>query len=816
ERLGVTLYRVAPRDWPAYATFDWRAYWRAINRTPPPSAAAAPGDTAKGVEGAPAPPGELVWSGDVRPGATANTLVTTAIDLSPALQGKVGNVVVVIEPPDWDPESDNWHSRPAARWVALTRLGVDAYADREALRAWVTNLADGTPVSGARLEMATGGPGATTNRDGLAAMARPRASYGDALVVTAGNDATVVPAWSLGLNRTPGKPVVLRFHTFDDRGLYRPGETVHVKGWVRRYDLRPRGDIAAPGAAVREIAYALGDQGREVITGTVAVGAAGGFAIGFTLPEDSTPGALPLSLVAVGTPDGGTAVDIRVAEFRRPDFEVSVTAAEPLHFIGDRLVATTRASYFAGGALAGAEVNWTVSAKASHYQPPGHDSFHFGRWAPPFLDPVYVGGFAGELALSGGGRGQPPPVGLEPVTFKAVTAEDGTHQLAIDVDGVSPLGPASVVAEAAVTDVNRQALAGRTTLLVHPAAIYLGLRAVESCVKAGADLDVEALASHQGGNLVTGREIRLTAERVETRFAAGRWREEAIPAGECALESGPEPVTCRFATTEAGLYRLTGRLRDDAGRPNETVLSVWVAGPAAVPSTRLESERVLVVPDREGYAVGDEAKILIQAPWPGADGLAILERSGVVDSIPFHMDGPTHELRVPIEDAHVPGLRVRVDLVGAAPRDADAPADSPPRPAFATGEADLPVPPVGRTLAVAVEPDRDTVEPGSETEVSVLVRGPDGAPMPGAEVALVVVDEAVLSLTDYSIPNPLDTFYRNRYGGASALRSRHWVALADLDLAAAGNDELPESAADGGRLMAMGLSAPTATAAPMA
>ena len=30
---------------------------------------------------------------------------------------------------------------------------------------------------------------------------------------------------------------------FDDRHLYRPKETVHVKGWVRRYDMREGGDV---------------------------------------------------------------------------------------------------------------------------------------------------------------------------------------------------------------------------------------------------------------------------------------------------------------------------------------------------------------------------------------------------------------------------------------------------------------------------------------------------------------------------------------------------------------------------------------------
>ncbi len=38
----------------------------------------------------------------------------------------------------------------------------------------------------------------------------------------------------------------------------------------------------------------------------------------------------------------------------------------------------------------------------------------------------------------------------------------------------------------------------------------------------------------------------------------------------------------------------------------------------------------------------------------------------------------------------------------------------------------------------------------------------DGDPVEGADVAIVVVDEAVLSLTGYELADPLDVFYGRR------------------------------------------------------
>ncbi len=63
---------------------------------------------------------------------------------------------------------------------------------------------------------------------------------------------------------------------FDDRGLYRPGEDVKVKGWVRLIAHGPTGDVEAAPAAVQSVAYVLKDsQGNEVAKGTAAVGALG-------------------------------------------------------------------------------------------------------------------------------------------------------------------------------------------------------------------------------------------------------------------------------------------------------------------------------------------------------------------------------------------------------------------------------------------------------------------------------------------------------------------------------------------------------------
>ena len=85
--------------------------------------------------------------------------------------------------------------------------------------------------------------------------------------------------------------------------------------------------------------------------------------------------------------------------------------------------------------------------------------------------------------------------------------------------------------------------------------------------------------------------------------------------------------------------------------------------------------------------------------------------------------------------------------------------DAPPQPAYAAGQIRLQIPPLTRTLDVTATPATEQLEPGASTSVTVAVDGPDGVPVEGAGVALIVVDEAVLSLTGYELADPLDAFY---------------------------------------------------------
>jgi uncharacterized protein YfaS (alpha-2-macroglobulin family) len=148
------------------------------------------------------------------------------------------------------------------------------------------------------------------------------------------------------------------------------------------------------------------------------------------------------------------------------------------------------------------------------------------------------------------------------------------------------------------------------------------------------------------------------------------------------------------------------------------------------------------------------------------------------------MSGPSHTLRIPIKEGYTPNIHAQVDLVGATARtdeEGKVIEKAPKRPAFASGTLNLRVPPLERKLSVEAKPRDKALEPGGETIVDVEVRDAQGKPVAGSELAVIVVDESVLALTNYRIGNPIEAFYAERGSDVSDYHLREDIVLASSD-----------------------------------
>ncbi len=771
DGVKVQLYKVAPADWEAFAYYTQHQWERRK----------------------PAVPGTKVLDTTVKVAGPREELVETSIDLSAALgKGGLGHVIAIVEPSPW---RERYDPPRLITWVQSTRLALDAAVDAEDMYAWVNRLADGAPVADARIEIVPYGITAATAADGTAKLGLGAARKGaNLLVARAGDDVAFVPDdYSMYGNsegqwarRTPTDGLL--WYVTDDRQMYRPGEDVHLKGWLRVRQGKKGGDVAGLAGAVTGVRYKVVDPiGNQLFAGTAKVSALGGFDLAFTLPKTPNLGGAAVQLEAEGRLTGSAYHGFQIQEFRRPEYEVSAQPSQGPHLIGGAADVTVNASYFAGGGLQDAEVNWYLTASETTFTPPNRDDYSFGVWVPWW-------GW-GRRWWDDGGAYKPP----QSWNHAGKTDATGAHVLHLDLLGVNPPGPMSLTANATVTDVNRQGWAASTELLIHPAAHYVGLRTKRPFVDKGTPIDLEAIVVDLDGKAIAGRTIDVRAVRLDWKYRKGTYTEvEADPQTCAPVSTGDAPVTCSFTTATGGQYRLTALIADDQGRKNRSELTVWVSGGDTPPAREVEQEQVQLIPSAKEYAPGDTAELLVQAPFYPAEGVLSVRRSGVVSSSRFTMTGPTQTVRIPITDGYTPNLQVQVDLVGAAARvgdDGQADPALPKRPAYATGAIDLPVPPRQRTLTVEVMPKAAKVTPGEKTRIDVLVKDAAGKPVDGAEVAVMAVDEAVLSLSGYKFPDPVALFYQARESGASDHHLRGFVKLAQPDVtvlgAAAGSGGAP-------------------------
>ncbi|MEI6224906.1 MAG: MG2 domain-containing protein [Deltaproteobacteria bacterium] len=711
------------------------------------------------------PAGPRVRSVDL--GTERNVTKTRPIPIRQILGGARSALFYAsVRAPELDPSKS-----PAATVVGqITDLAVHAKLGATRGVVWVTRLSDGKPAGGAAIAIhdATGKRIWTGKADGEGVCVVPglggkdewsarSAENGWLVAATVGDDTGVtLSSWSGPFNPwffgvmgdwDGTEPRSLGLVT-PERGIYRPGQTVYVKGLAR---YRKLGNIETPPTGTRMVVKVTSSRGVDILTQEVSTTAFGTFSTRFALEGDvplGTYGITATGEVAGGTIQyGGT---FRVEEYRAPQFRVDVSVAERSVVDGDPIQGTVLARYLFGGPMADAEVAWTVNRSTMDFTPPGQEGFLFGNQVG-FWDDREPGPNRG---VAGSGKGR----------------TDATGAFAIAAGRAEAPGNRTweTVVEAEVADVNRQRVAGRATLIVHPAALYAGVRRRGSgFAESGKPLGIDVLAVTPAGVRETA-DIEVVLKRREWRsikkkVIGDRWMTVTEPveeaAGTCRARASAQPGSCTFTPSAPGLHVAEATVTDARGRRQVTRAPFYVVGDGWVSWNRDDTDRVEMVADREVYEVGSTARILVKSPFPDAEGLLTVEREGVLEERRVRLGSAAATFEIPVTESSVPNVFASIVLVrgrqGGMPVSAK---DDPGRPTVRIGYVQLRVERKGKRLQVALTVDGQEKRPRDKVKVDVQVRDAAGK---GAEseVAIWAVDEGVLRLTGFKVPDPVEAIH---------------------------------------------------------
>lgn len=505
-------------------------------------------------------------------------------------------------------------------------------------------------------------------------------------------------------------------HIYTDRPIYRPGQTVYYRIIERipessGYRLPDREDIDV------KIRTTSGDTIEETLP-LSQFGTAHGE---IKLSEFAQPG-----LFAIFA--GENVVNFQVANYRKPEIDLSIELEQEQGKVENPLQAAVRADYYFNAPASGVPVIWSLRALPVQFTLPG---YHVGELNTGWYryQGINYSRLYGAVVASG----------------EVETDNEGAWNFSQDLPLESPSGwdvtlPARYELEVTAADESGFPVSNRAGMLIHPEDFYIGLNPSSWVVLADQEIyfDIKVVDWEKNSAGIRNlkaefSKINWSTEYNEVGIASHQREAELISSSNVRTGSNGE-ARAAFTPTEPGTYQLTVR----GGEAVSEVL-VWVGGPGSAAWPVLEQQKVKLVADQETYQPGDTARIFIPNPFPdGALALVTVEREEVNSAQLVEMGASGETVEVPITETEIPNLYVSATIIGK---------DDQGRSDFRQGYLNLEVDYQSRILAVEIVGEPEILEPRQEVRFRLRVEDQDGNPVQG-EFSLSVVDKAVLALAD--------------------------------------------------------------------
>ncbi len=611
--------------------------------------------------------------------------------------------------------------------VIVSDIGLVTKAAPGQALLYAANRFDGAPFAGCEVRVIAGQqPLVTgvTNTDGVFDARVGETTADDFIsVAKCGDQVTVTDPGSWYLRESARELVG---YVYTDKPIYRPGHTVHVKGVLR---WRARGALLPFDA--QEVEVRISDltdkvifrQRRQVdafggVTADIPLGpgvALGDYSIALLLGDESATGSF------------------EVQEYRNPEFEVRVTAANSFVVQGDEIRATIDAQYYFGQPVANGKLTY-VAHKQPYYSPlrwSDDDGESGGYW---YSDDQTV---EGEARLDKDGR--------TTIVIPAALDEDGRDY--------------TLRIEARVADTSNREVSG--TRVVHATVgTFLIAATVDQYVVAPrgrATLGIRAV-SYEGEPQIN-RRVRVV---LQARIPTAGWNDDRgtrdVAADTVTTDANGRATWTFTAPETAGDYRLRASA-DENGRAIVDDTYIWVPGPQQHTAEEYGHDRYLeLIAEKKTVPPGETARFLIRGAEFDSQVLVTKEAQTVSWHQVVRAQG-NGTIEVPISDADVGDTWVNIAFLKDG--------------RLYRAERRVKVPAVSRQLTVTITADSAVSRPREPGRFTLKAVDVSGTPV-RAQFSLAVIDEAVYGVKPDSTPDPLRYFYQRTYSRVGTMFSREY------------------------------------------
>jgi alpha-2-macroglobulin len=544
----------------------------------------------------------------------------------------------------------------------LLKLG-----DRGGL-VWVTSSSSGKPVAGAEVVIRQGSSvrhRARTDESGIArlpAEKRLRIPYvagatdqdfnqpliavarsAKHVALTSERWSSGVEQWQFGLPYTyySGQDAIRGMVTAE-RGMYRPGDSVHLLGVLRQ---RLADGKLAPPPGATELRVTDPD-GNQVYSEKLGLTEFGTFRAKLEISRSAR-----LGRYNVIASKGATELraGFEVGEYRPIRFEVTLPPKPSVEAGAGAIAVPVSARYLYGAPVAGGALSWSAVARPRH---------HFGAWSDGYSfvadrsDRGLLNVGEGEATLDAAGR-----------------AVISLPRSSLDQPSLDDSQALELTFEATVKDAAGDVVTGHGTHSIQRSELLVGLRNDSWVVDPGRGWTVKLTVADQHGKPRTGKQVKVRllrkkwvgvaeASTAEARYQ-GDWQDELVATR--TLISLAQPLDVHFPLSTGGQYRVEASLE---GRDELASESVWAYGKDAYGAWDNHA-RIALHTDKPSYLPGETAKVYAEVPYQKAWALVTLEREGVLEARAQKLDGSGTPIEIALGAAQVPNAFASVAVVPA-------------------------------------------------------------------------------------------------------------------------------------------------------
>jgi uncharacterized protein YfaS (alpha-2-macroglobulin family) len=510
---------------------------------------------------------------------------------------------------------------------------------------------------------------------------------------------------------------------FTERPLYKPGQELFFKGFLRELNLYGKNFPLQPvtdQTPARAYEIVIFDPEYEELDRFKGTTEGGSFDGRYQLPETLKLGNYRLVfniLSETGESEFSVETPFWVQEYRKPNFLISNRFSQPQALAEETITATIEAQYSFGGAIVDRPVNYTVTLF-------GNEPCRFWCWGLQARKDLVVTRGDGRLNAQG--------QLVLPIDLKDLDLADTQWNLLTVNANVQVSAAEQSATEFSVPfwQANRQfELRAIPHFAAPTTALSLTGRILDLAQKPQAGDTVEL-------KVLQTKWVRNQRKNADDNFY-GEWEStEAVIDQLKADTDGDGNFEFNLVTpAEGGEYLFEFKVQDEENRVLSTKKYFWVSGRNLEQVRQNNTNNILwLFPNQNSYAIGETAEVFA----PNTDFTptrvhATLERGEVLQVLDFNADSGTVSFE--IEDWMSPNVFVSILMEGQ---------DENGEFGVKWGSHPIKIEDPKRDLKVRLSPEKMIYRPGDEVTLNVETQINNQGVQ--AEVAIAVVDQSLLAL----------------------------------------------------------------------